>query len=73
MSHFEGVIEGVIEGVGKDIKEKLASILCALNEQPGLRDIGTGPCFDRHRAWRNHKVQTTYSQWGAKIDFRCIV
>ena len=37
MSHFEGVIEGVIEGVGKDIKEKLASILCALNEQPGLR------------------------------------
>ena len=37
MSHFEGVIEGVIEGVGKDIKEKLASILCVLNEQPGLR------------------------------------
>ena len=37
MSHFEGVIEGVIEGVGKDIKEKLASILCVLHEQPGLR------------------------------------
>ena len=37
MAHFEGVIEGVIEGVGKDIKEKLASILCVLNEQPGLR------------------------------------
>ena len=37
MAHFEGVIEGVIEGVGKDIKEKLASILCILNEQPGLR------------------------------------
>ena len=37
MSHFEGVIEGVIEGVGKDIKEKLASILCVLNDQPGLR------------------------------------
>ena len=37
MSHFEGVIEGVIEGVGKDIKEKLASILFVLNEQPGLR------------------------------------
>ena len=36
-SHFEGVIEGVIEGVGKDIKEKLASILCVLHEQPGLR------------------------------------
>ena len=33
MAHFEGVIEGV----GKDIKEKLASILCILNEQPGLR------------------------------------
>jgi len=33
MSHFEGVIEGA----GKDIKEKLASILCVLNEQPGLR------------------------------------
>ena len=37
MAHFEGVIEGVIEGVGKDIKEKLASILCVLNNQPGLR------------------------------------
>ena len=37
MSHYEGVIEGVIEGVGKDIKEKLASILCVLNNQPGLR------------------------------------
>ena len=37
MSHFEGVIEGVIEGVGKDSKEKLASILCVLNDQPGLR------------------------------------
>ena len=33
MAHFEGVIEGV----GKDIKEKQASILCVLNEQPGLR------------------------------------
>ena len=33
MAHFEGVIEGV----GKDIKEKLASILCVLNNQPGLR------------------------------------
>ena len=33
MAHFEGVIEGV----GKDIKEKLASILCVLNDQPGLR------------------------------------
>ena len=33
MAHFEGVIEGV----GKDIKEKLASILCILNNQPGLR------------------------------------
>lgn len=39
MSHFEGVIEGVIEGVGKDVKEKLASILCVLSEQPGLRTI----------------------------------
>ncbi len=37
MSHFEGVIEGVIEGVGKDIKEKLASILCVLNDLPGIR------------------------------------
>jgi len=37
MSHYEGVIEGVIEGVGKDIKEKLASILCVLHKQPGLR------------------------------------
>jgi len=37
MSYFEGVIEGIIEGVGKDIKEKLASILCILNNQPGLR------------------------------------
>ena len=37
MAHFEGVIEGVIEGVGKDIKEKLASILCVLTNQPGLR------------------------------------
>jgi len=37
MSHYEGVIEGVIEGVGKEIKEKLASILCVLHEQPGLR------------------------------------
>lgn len=37
MAHFEGVIEGVIEGVGKDVKEKMASILCVLNEQPGLR------------------------------------
>ena len=37
MTHFEGVIEGVIEGVGKNIKEKLASILCVLNKQPGLR------------------------------------
>ena len=37
MSHFKGVIEGVIEGVGKDLSEKLASILSVLNEQPGLR------------------------------------
>ena len=41
MAHFEGVIEGVIEGVGKEIKEKLASILCILNEQvKRLKDAG---------------------------------
>lgn len=36
-AHYEGVIEGVIEGVGKNIKEKMALILCELNKQPGLR------------------------------------
>lgn len=36
-TRYEAVIEGVIEGVGKDIKEKMALILCELNKQPGIR------------------------------------
>lgn len=38
ISHFEGVIEGL----GLDLKLKMASILCVLNEQPGLRTIMIG-------------------------------
>lgn len=41
-SHFEGVIEGVIEGVNKEMKKKMTSILCILNEQPGLRTTMLG-------------------------------
>lgn len=41
-SYFEGVIEGMNEGISKDLKEKLALILCILKEQPGLRTTMLG-------------------------------
>lgn len=35
--YFEGIIEGIAEGVRNDVKSKLVTILCVLQEWPGLR------------------------------------
>lgn len=35
--YYEGIIEGIAEGVRNDVKSKLVTILCVLQEWPGLR------------------------------------
>lgn len=35
--YFEGIVEGIVEGRRNDVKSKLVTILCVLQEWPGLR------------------------------------